>query len=147
MCGPFLRTVAHSLVGVDISAKMLEKAAARVVYDRLVKSEIVDFLNGAPESFDLLVAADVFIYLGELDRVFAAAQAALRRGGHLSFSVEASDGNGFAIRPSRRYAHSLPYLRQLTAKHGFVEHVSARTVVRMEEGQEVGGFILVLERK
>jgi predicted TPR repeat methyltransferase len=146
MCGPFLRTIARNLIGVDLSAKMLEKAAARAVYDRLVKSEMVDFLRGQAQSLDLLVAADVFIYLGELDHVFAAAQAALRRGGQLSFSVEASAGNGFTIRPSRRYAHSLSYLRQLTAKHGFVEHVSTRTVVRLEEGQEVEGFILVLER-
>lgn len=146
MCGPFLRTIARTLVGVDLSAKMLEKATGRSVYDQLIKAEIVNFLRRSTGPWDLIVAADVFIYLGDLDPVFAAAKAALRSGGHLSFSVEAHNGVGFVIRPSRRFAHSSTHLRQLAARHGFIVRASTGTVVRMEQGQEVEGLILVLER-
>lgn len=146
LCGPFLRTIARTLIGVDLSAKMLEKAAERSVYDRLIKSDMIDFLRAEPAAFDLVVATDVLIYVGDLDPVFGAARSALRGEGQFAFSVESHDGDGFAIRPTRRFAHSLHYLRLLAAKHGFIERNAMPVVVRLEEGQNITGHIIVLQR-
>ena len=81
-----------ALVGCDLSKRMLSVGAASHpgVYDRLHAAEGVSFLNGRPPaSADLIVAADVFPYLGSLSDMAAAAQAALCVGGVFCFSTEA----------------------------------------------------------
>jgi predicted TPR repeat methyltransferase len=147
LCGPLFRPIARKLVGVDLSASMLGKASERAVYDQLIKSELVNFLNDHSQSFDLIIATDVFIYVGDLEAVFAAAKRALRPGGQFAFSVESHDGEGYAIRPSRRFAHSLPYLRSLAEKNGFQERKTIAVAVRQEEGQDIAGHIAVLESR
>jgi predicted TPR repeat methyltransferase len=146
MCGQFFRSIARSLVGVDLSANMIEKSRERGVYDRLVKGDLNAFLADNAAAFDLIVAADVFIYVGDIDAVFAATRAALRPGGQFAFSVEALEGDGFALRPSRRYAHSESYLRALASKHGFVESAFMPVSVRQQEGQDLPGVIAIFER-
>ena len=145
LCGPLFRPIALSLVGVDLSASMLDKAAERAVYDQLIKAELVSFLSERPKSLDLIIAADVFIYVGELDASFAAARGSLRPKGQFAFSVESHDGDDFAIRPSRRFAHSLSYIHGLAEKHGFQEREIIAVAVRQEEGQDIAGHIIVLD--
>ncbi|MGE5539743.1 MAG: tetratricopeptide repeat protein [Gemmatimonas sp.] len=144
LCGPLFRPMARTLVGVDLSANMLDQARARGVYDDLVKAEIGAFLAPRRSAFDLLIAADVLVYIGDLEALFGEAKRALREGGGFILSVESHDGEGFAIRPSRRYAHSLSYLRSVAERHGFVEQRVASVVVREEEGQDIPGFIVLL---
>jgi predicted TPR repeat methyltransferase len=146
MCGQLFRAIARTLVGVDVAANMIAKAQARGVYDRLTKSDVNVFLAGNAGAFDLIIAADVFIYVGDIDAVFAGARTALRPGGQLAFSVEALNGDGFALLPSRRYAHSLAYLRTLAARHRFIERAAVPVSVRQEEGQSLPGFITIFER-
>lgn len=146
MCGFYFRSIARSLVGVDIAENMIGKSRARGVYDRLVKANLTDFLRDHPAAFDLVVAADVFIYVGDVDAVFAAAHAALRPGGQLAFSVEGDEGDGFSLRPSRRYAHSLGYLRGLAVKHGFTERSVIAVAIREEDGDNIPGFNVIFER-
>lgn len=145
MCGPFFRTIARSLIGVDVAANMIEKAAERGVYDRLVKQDVSAFLAANASAFDLLIAADVFIYIGDIDTVFARARAALRPGGQFAFSVESTEGDGYVLLPSRRYAHSPGYLRALASKHGFVERAVLPVSVRQQEGRDLPGLIAIFE--
>lgn len=146
LCAPLFRPIARTLTGVDLSAGMLEKAGERALYDHLVKADLVDFLDAHPASFDLAIATDVFIYVGALERSFAAVAGALRRNGHFAFSVEACDGAGFVIRPSRRFAHSIPYLEALAGQYGFHVDGIIPIAVRQEEGQDIPGHIAVLTR-
>jgi predicted TPR repeat methyltransferase len=145
MCGEVFRRLARTLVGVDLAANMIEMATARGVYDRLVRDDLNDFLGAHIGSFDLVIAADVFIYVGDIDVAFAATRAALRPQGQFAFSVEAFDGEGFILRPSRRYAHSLAYLRSLALRHGFAERAIHPVSVRQEEGQDLPGFIAIFD--
>ncbi|MFI4947886.1 MAG: tetratricopeptide repeat protein [Alphaproteobacteria bacterium] len=146
LCGPLLRPRARTLVGVDLSSGMIQKARARGIYDWLEVGELTAYLAGRPASFDLVLAADVFIYLGELAPVFAAAFAALRPGGILAFSVEAHEGDGFVLRRTRRYAHSRSYLRGLAAAHGLVDVRLSEAILRMNLGADVAGLLGVLRR-
>jgi predicted TPR repeat methyltransferase len=146
LCGMALRSIAGNLVGLDISAKMIAKAAERGVYDGLAQTELLDFLRGTPDAWDLIVAADVLVYVGDLNPVLGAARSALREGGHFAYSVEAHDGDGYVLRPTRRFAHSAGYLRGLSDTHGFIERSVAPVIVRSEGGRDIRGFIVVLER-
>lgn len=145
MCGTVFRRLARSIVGVDLSANMLEESNKRAVYDRLVKADLVEFLNDHPNAFDLIIAADVFIYVGALEAVFAATRKALRSGGQLAFSVESDKGVSFSLRESRRYAHSLPYLQQLAADNGFVERAISPVTIRLSDGVGIAGHNIVFE--
>jgi predicted TPR repeat methyltransferase len=145
LCGPLIRPIARTLVGVDLSTGMLQKATERAVYDRLINADLTEFLAANAAAFDLIIAADVLIYIGDLEATFAATRAALKPGGQFAFSVEAHEGEDFVLRPSRRYAHSLPYLRQLADRCGFVERKTIPVVVRQEEGKDVAGFMAIFD--
>ena len=85
LCRPWLKPWAGSLTGLDVSAKMLEEAARKGVYDRLVAGEINAYLQTCSACFDLIVAAAVFIYIGDLSGVFAGVCRACVRAACLRF--------------------------------------------------------------
>ncbi|MGO4654108.1 methyltransferase [Ensifer sp. 2YAB10] len=152
--GKRIRDQAQFLEGFDISINMLAKAEAKSTYDRLARADLSlspetsgIFGNFAPARADLVSAADVLMYLGNLDSVFDITLRLLVAGGHFAFSVEdAGDGVDFLLRPSLRYAHSETYIRGLCATHGLEFKAIERTVIRMDAGQPVFG-ILFLARK
>jgi predicted TPR repeat methyltransferase/predicted negative regulator of RcsB-dependent stress response len=146
LSGARFRPRARTLVGIDISSSMLDVARQRQIYDNLVCGELVEFLQMQTEKFDLAVAADVLVYIGDLSRVFHHVRGALRDKGLFGFSVEASDEQDFVLRPTLRYAHSTAYIRKLSAEHGFVVESLESKVIRQEDGNDVAGHIAMLRR-
>ena len=116
---PELKSVARRLTGIDVSPNMLAKARERDVYTELECVELTDYLAKRVEEFDLVIASDVLIYLGDLAPVFAGVRQILRAGGRFVFSVEAADQSDFELGTTRRYRHSKRYLDRLAAEHGF----------------------------
>jgi predicted TPR repeat methyltransferase len=147
LCGPLFRNVAARLVGVDLSPRMLEKAGERRVYDELREADIIDVLQNSANAFDLVLAADVFIYVGGLAPVFVACNKALRQGGLFAFSVESVESGDFLLRASGRYGQSLRYIRELAGKHGFDIAIVREAVIRKEGQQPIPGHVFVLNKK
>ena len=147
LCGPLLRPFARTLVGVDLSPKMLAKARERGGYDELVCAELAAYLADQSQRFDLGVAADVFVYIGDLSEVFAGIGKALRPGGIFGFSVEAGEEEtDAALQPTHRFVHSLGYLRRLAAVQGFaIESVESR-MIRKSRDVDVPGYLVVMRR-
>lgn len=146
LCGPLLRPLARRLTGVDLSSQMLARAQDLGLYDELLHADLTAALAGPPARFDIAVAADVFVYIGDLDAVFAATAAALRPGGLFAFSVEAGEGADFQLNPRRRYAHSLAYLQRLAAAHGFGVESATQSVIRKEDDEPVNGLLVIMRR-
>lgn len=144
LCGPLLKPLARSMTGVDLSPKMLEMARKRELYDELVCSDLSDFLAPHTASFDLVVATDVFIYVGALETVFQATRHAVRPGSLFAFSFETSEEQDLVLRPTRRYAHSVAYIRRLAATHRFDVISLEPSVIREEGGKDMDGFLAVL---
>jgi predicted TPR repeat methyltransferase len=144
LCAPFLRPLSALLAGVDLSEKMLAQARAAGLYDELACADIGDYLAAHPQAFDLVVAADVLVYFGELDTLFGQVRAALRPGGIFCFSTEALEAGEFSLLPSNRYAHALDYLERLATRHGFLVREADSAAVRSEHGADVTGHLLVL---
>jgi len=90
----------------------------------------------------------VFSYFGDLSGVLSAASQALRSRGRLAFTVEKYDGgSGYVLHPTRRYAHSIEYVRSLLSDVKMAE-VSAREVVlRKQSRRDVIGWVVVLRRE
>jgi predicted TPR repeat methyltransferase/Flp pilus assembly protein TadD len=144
LLGARLRPLARTLTGVDLSSNMLRIAGQRQIYDNLICCELVEFLQRQAKTFDLAVATDVFIYIGDLSSVFRGARCALRDGGFFGFSVEASEAQDFVLRATCRYAHSVAYLRKLAEDHGFVLETIESRVIRQQDGSDVVGYLAML---
>lgn len=146
LCGPVLAPYAAHLTGVDLSANMLARAEIRGGYDKLVKAELGDYLASQAEAFDLIVIADVLIYFGALDGVFAAAARALKLGGLLIFTVETQAEDPqlppYVIRPSGRYRHAVHYIENCLVRHGLQVVGNDAVVLREEFTQPVAGLVV-----
>jgi predicted TPR repeat methyltransferase len=144
--GSLLRPHASRLVGVDLSEKMLAKAAARGFYDEIARADMVDYIAGRRGAFDLIFAADSVIYLGDLEPLVAAAAGALAPGGALAMTLETTAKAPYELTPSGRFAHSPKAVIGLAAAHGLALRASRRTFLRLEAHRRVYGALIVLER-
>jgi predicted TPR repeat methyltransferase len=149
LMGALLRKKAKTLVGVDLSRKMLDKAGEKNIYDLLIFGDIEGVLSNREDSYDAVIAADVFVYLGELANTFLSVKARLRGNGLFAFSVESFDGDRFQLKPSRRYGHSANYIRELAKMNGFAILTFDRDLLRMEASEPDGkafGYYVVLQK-
>src|SRR5262249_49873862 len=103
LMGAQLAAHTRRLVGVDLSRKMLQQAGKRGIYQALECRDIAEVLEAAePGSYDIVAAADVFVYMGKLDALVARLKTVLRPTGMFAFSVEAveaaaTDGAGYRL--------------------------------------------------
>jgi predicted TPR repeat methyltransferase len=130
LTGVVLREISNDLTGVDISVKMLAQAKEKGIYDRLVQSELLTFLTEDSQEYQLIVAADVLPYLGELDSLFSALTHRLSKQGYFIFSVEISKDKPWQLQTSARFAHQASYIKALINKFSFTliheEEITAR---------------------
>ena len=142
--GEAIRSRANELVGVDLSAKMIALAETKRLYDRLAVNDLVAFVKSEDAAFDLIVAADVFVYLPDLAPVLSASARKLSPSGLLAFTVETHEGAGVVLRETLRYAHGESYLRSVARATNFqvvsLEKVSTRT----ERNLPVAGLLAIM---
>ena len=131
-----LKTPENRFIGVDISQKMLDAAAQKGLYDKLIKADIGDFLQNNNE-FDWAIAADVFGYIGELSATIEAL-----KNKKILFSIEVSDQEAnYSIMPNGRYKHNPQYVEKLLRENGFGRITKEELVLRTESGKPVKGMI------
>ncbi|MBW8708849.1 MAG: methyltransferase domain-containing protein, partial [Alphaproteobacteria bacterium] len=132
--------------GVDLSPAMIAKARARQIYAHLEVADLQSALGMAGPHYDLILAADTLVYLGDLKAVFAAAAARLHPDGFFLFTVEKAAGEGFELGPKRRWRHSEAYLRSLAGDAGLGVAGLVAAAPRSEANQPVEGFAVALAR-
>lgn len=148
LAAPVLRGLAARLDGVDLSPAMVAKARERVLYDHVVEGELVAVLRDRPARYDLIVAADVLVYLGDLEPVMNAARAALKEKGAFAFTVERSDEvETYVLGAKSRYAHAVQYVRRAAESAGFTVALLEKAVTRRDSGTDVPGLVAVLTTK
>ncbi len=144
LCGQAFAGMTGSITGVDLSAKMIEKARDKNIYDQLVEDNIISFLENPTQAYDLIVAGDVLIYLGELKGVFQLLPKSLSGEGKIIFSTEHFDGKGYKLRSSGRYAHSKSYINVLAQEKNLQISAVESTNLRKENGQWIVGEIYII---
>jgi predicted TPR repeat methyltransferase len=100
------------------------------------------------DRYDLIVSADVFIYVGALERAFQLASQVLRAGGGLAFSLEewAQGPEEYVLRPSLRYAHSLAYIQRLASNYSLQVLRADRDLLRHDHGKAINGLFCILQK-
>ncbi len=148
LCAPLLHPHCDAIDGVDISSEMLKQAAKLGLYRELVHADIGSFLAGTTQRVDLVVAADVMIYVGELSGVFRDVARLLEPGGWFAFTVElpTSGDEDLQLLPSLRYAHSERHVRRLAAQCGLEVDELRPAPLRHEQGKPVPGLYVTLRQ-
>jgi predicted TPR repeat methyltransferase len=147
LAGEAFRAECGRLAGIDLSPEMVRRAEAKRIYDELAVGDGAAWLamrNDA--SADLVLAADVFVYIADLAPIFAGVARVLRPAGLFAFTVQAHAGEGVALGEDARYAHGEPYLRELAARSGLAVALLETVSPRHDRGADVPGLILVLAR-
>ena len=141
----------QSLVGVDLSPRMIERAGARGIYTELICGDLSAALTQEGR-YDVAIAGDVFVYVGKLDSVVPAVRRSLRSGGVLAFTIESAEevaeaagSPGYWLRPSGRFAHHADYVRDLAAGNGFAIKQMQKVRLRLESRQPVMGWLVVMQ--
>lgn len=145
LMGRYLQPHAQRLDGVDLSARMVERARQSGYYAEVMHSDLHAALAAAQAQgrrYALVVSADVFIYVGALERVFEGVNRILLPGGGFAFSVELlAPGRGdFAVQPSLRYAHAQAYVERLAASHGLRVVQLQHGPLREDQRQAIAGL-------
>jgi predicted TPR repeat methyltransferase len=125
---------------------MLAQARSKGLYDRLIESEVLDFLACEAKigaRYHLVLAADVFMYLDDLAPVLKAIAQVRASSGQLAFSVETYDGEGVTLRETLRYAHSEPHVQAALAAASLKPISVDFASIRTEKGVPVLGLIVV----
>ena len=141
LMGAAIRGRAAHLDGWDISDAMLRQARAKKVYDSLDKRDI-NSLAITDQRWDTILAADVLIYIGALERLVGWIAGSLAPGGIFAFTVEARAGDSFALGDAHRYAHSESYVRNLLAQAGFTGITITQGILRTDRGQPVVALVV-----
>ena len=151
LVGQCLRGNALQVDGVDLSPGMVNSAQKSGHYSRVWQADIHDAMEQAYHAgdlYDLIVSADVFIYVGALERAFQLATRVLRAGGGLAFSLEEwpAGPEEYVLRPSLRYAHSLAYIRRLATQQGLRILLADSDLLRHDHGKAIDGLFCILQK-
>jgi predicted TPR repeat methyltransferase len=144
LMGEAIRDKVDELVGVDISGRMIEIATRKKIYDSLGVSDLVEFLENEKEAFDLILAADVFVYCSDLKPIFTAASHKLSPLGLFAFTVETHEGKYVILRDTLRFAHAEKYLRDTSNAASLEISLLEKVSTRKEKNIPVEGLLAIL---
>lgn len=150
LMGAAVRDRVERLDGVDLSERMVAAARRKGCYDTCRVDEAGAALVAVSErALDLVLAADVFCYLGDLGPIFGAASRALEPGGLLAFTVEraADPDRDFELRDSLRYGHGAAALGRRLGTTDFDVVLAEPADLRLDRGEPVGGLVIVAVRR
>lgn len=142
LAGIAFRDRARWLGGVDLSPGMVKEAARKNIYDALSAGDMVAALKDLDAPCELILAADVLTYFGDLTDVFDTVRAKLD--GLFAFTVQRRDGDGFTLGAEHRFNHSEAYIAALAERTGFSIVLMEPAVTRQEKGVDVPGLVVVV---
>jgi len=141
------RDVAEEMHGVDLSPKMIEGARRKEVFDALYVEDVIEFLEH-PErgsfKYDLIIAAELFVYIGSLKTIFAAVAKVIATGGMFVFSVETLEKGDYKLLATGRYSQSAAYIEKLASANDFSIELRDPVVLRNAKPSPIAGNLFIL---
>lgn len=146
LAGEHMKDIACSMAGVDLSPKMIAKAQERNIYTSLLVDSIEHYFEISTFRPDIVVSADVFVYIGDLKTIFGLIANTIANNGLFIFSIETNtESPSFTLCESGRYAHNFSYIQSLASQFSFKILESINTVIRHEHGKPVHGMVFLLK--
>ena len=146
LCGPFLKPIASTLHGVDLSEHMLAIARDKKHYDRLTCEDILYYLETYGDMYDLVVGSGVLIFFGDLLAMFEAVSRRLNFGGYFIFTLYKSNEANIEIRDNMHFSHSEQYIRLIADQSGLAVTQIEPVVHEYDHEQPQPGFLVILKK-
>ena len=128
---------------------MLEKAEHKTLYSEIFISEILQFLENQEKGFSeyqVILASDVFVYIGNLEGVFTAVRLRLKENGVFLFTVEKSSIENYMLQRTGRYSHSKTYIQFLAQRFNFKVLNILGIVPRKDGDEDIQGYLVSLKK-
>ena len=145
LSGEKFKSIAKQLIGIDISEKMIATAQQKNIYDELKVDDIQQAIDQYHD-IDLILAADVFTYIGNLEEIFSKAKNTLTKEGLFAFTVEKTNTEPYELQQSIRYAHSKKYLNTLIENNNFKILRFDNIVLRTQQKKNIEGYLILLKK-
>ena len=150
LVGLQIRSYCEHLTGVDIAPAMLAKAAEKAVYDELITSDAATMLRDGDVDvdgcYDLILCADVLIYIGALEEVFEGVAKRANPGMRFVLSTERIEGVDLKLQKTGRFAHSSEYVQRCANKAGLRLIHHEDVPLRKERNEWLPGALFVFTR-
>ena len=145
LIGDEIKNFCSNLQGIDLSLSMLDQAKNKNIYDKLEQRDITEYLSTENLDFNYFIAADVFVYVGDLSEVFRLIKSRKKSKGKLVFSTEHTDKDGFFLEKSGRYSHSKKYIENLCQKFDYKLSYFEETDLRKDKNKFLTGGLYLLD--
>lgn len=146
LSGIAVRSRTGHLTGVDISPRMLAKARETSVYDEIVERDLYEFLSLDNARYDLIIAADLLIYIGALEELFVGIRRCACNGALFGISIELNRAEGdYRVGTEARYLHSRAYLYKVAASTDWHVLHEQEIPLRKSGDMESAGIIVALK--
>ncbi len=145
LSGIVLRELSSRLEGVDLSTKMLSQARSKDLYDRLTHAEIENFFAAETGKYNLIFAADVLPYIGDLEPLIQQIHLHLADSGLFVFNVEISQEMPWHLQESIRFSHHQNYIHELCKRYNLNILVEKTIPGRQHNHKTLNVLLYVLE--
>lgn len=147
LVGPKIHSKLSSLVGVDLSEKMLELANDKKVYNELHCQDIQDYLTNETRIFDLIFACSVIQFFDDvkLNNLLDSINNCLSPNGVFMFTFDICD-DGYHMNSKLTMEHSLDYIDKTVRK--YFENIEIHQIKtgRLEQNKEVGCGLVIVKK-
>lgn len=137
-----LKTSNARWFGVDISEKMLKAAKEKHLYENLIESDILSFLEKNKVKFNFILLLDVLEYTKDFEKILN-----LCFPSHLLLSIEKAPNEikTYTLAPTGRYQHNPNYIENLLKTIGYKNIQTHNLPLRTENGKDVEGVLFLAE--
>lgn len=146
LAGQAFQPACSAIHGVDISKKILSIAEKKQIYSSLTKDDIHHYLESGETLYHLIIAADVFTYMGELSALFKGCTRRMAAGGILIFSVEDGPGDSFSLKDTGRFGHPYSYIEQLYQSENLTLVAAEKSRLRKDRNEWIRGYLFILQK-
>lgn len=146
LVGQLFQAEGVRLWGVDLSSQMLDQAKKLDIYATLHQGEMIEYLKTCTQTFQVVIAADVFCYLGALEALFDLVFARLTEHGVFLFSIEKAANFPYKLQSSMRFAHHPHYMEQCLQLHPWRYKKQQTVIARQQLGESVEAIVYALQR-
>ena len=114
------------------------------------------YLESCSKTYDIVVAADVLSYVGDLSQIFKQVANVLRPGALFAFTVEAASSDepvasdrGYRLLRSGRFGYRKSYIDDLITEMGenFIVPLAREFSPRLDAGSPVPGYLYIIKKK
>ena len=90
--------------------EMIKKAKEKSIYSELHCCDIDYFLTKTNEKYELIIAGDVLIYIGNLSEFFRLCSSVMTENARFIFSIEVEKTKNYSAKLTGRYSHNYNYI-------------------------------------